>query len=491
MQLTMIEFSASIRDRCEHAIKQIRAKDNKVPIMKFLYNRTSLVTANANAANAANTKSPLQAHSPLNVSFKLNAPPNAPIKPVDGLKMLPKRVKNIAQALGIRSSYLFDKMRTKEINAQITDQIRSELIGDDSDAATSSSTAAGCKIAAEDDDDCEILIQTNTVPLPTIETKDMAIQTSEMKCEKCVERNRRTMVSAHTQVFLKNFSIGTQTNEKDYREPIVELLSKMSAAQLVAIKDFTHIISEPRARSEMDYARIRERLIDIYNLSQRDADTVREAEENHMDEISYMDQQQQQSRLRGSGSGAGSVGPPDVYEDGPSSRGDFVRRPISPRGYNGMGDRGSFGAGGSFEPKNFGNDRGMMDERMAMPRGMMNERFSRIDDSYQRQRMLDDEREEREREMYIEMERRREMELELSQRKYDEMKRMEHERRAAQVQGFQQQQPDYPFDDERRIFNLDADGNDRDGPRSFNPGNRGGPSNRRARGAFRGRGSRR
>lgn len=481
MQLTMIEFSASIRDRCEHAIKQIRAKDNKVPIMKFLYNRTSLVTSNANAANAADTKSPLQAHSPLNVSFKLNAPPNEPIKPVNGLKMLPKRVKNIAQALGIRSSYLFDKMRTKELNAQITDQIRSELNADDSDAATSSSAAAsGTKVeTVDDDDDCEILFQTTT-----IETKDTAVQTNELKCEKCVERNRRTMVSAHTQVFLKNFSIGTQTNEKDYREPIVELLSNMSAAQLVAIKDFTHIISEPRARSELDYARIRERLIDIYNLSQRDADTVREAEENQMDEISYMDQQQSRSRSRGSG----SAGPIDAFDDGPSR--DFVRRPISPRGYNGnsMGDRGNFGAGGSFEARNFGNDRSMMDERMAMPRGMMNERFSRMDDSYQRQRILDDEREEREREMYIEMERRREMELELSQRQYDEIRMEQEQRRAVQVQNFQ---PQPPFDDDLRSFNRDMDGNDRDGPRPFNNSNRGGPSIRRGRGAFRGRGARR
>lgn len=486
----MIEFSASVIDRCEHAIKQIRAKDNKVPIMKFLYNRTSMVVANSNdtiAANLANNKSPLQAHSPLNVSFKLNATTKTPIKPVNGLKMLPKRVKDIAQALGIKSSFLFDKMRTKELNAQITDQIRSEIIGDDNDAATSSSGSGGGGKG-----DGEILIQTSTVPLPTIETMEIATQTNELKCDKCVERNRRTMVSAHTQVFLKNFSIGTQTNEKDYREPIVQLLAKMTPAQLVAIKDFANIIDEPCARSELEYTRVRERLIDIYNLSQRDADTVRAAEENQMDEISYMDQQQ--SRLRSSG--IGSVGSADVYGAGPARDRDFMRRSNSPR-YNGnlVGDRGNFGAG-NFESNNFSNDRGMMDERMPVARGISGDPFSRMDESFQRQRILDDdEREERERQMYIEMERRRQRELELKQRQYDEM-RLEQERRNAMTmqsglqQQSQQQQPNHPFDDDRRSFNRDTDGNDRDGPRSFGNGNRG-AINRRGRGAFRGRGSRR
>lgn len=396
--------------------------------------------------------------------------------------MLPHRVKNIAQALGIKSSFLFDKMRTKELNAQITDQIRSELHGDDNDAATTGSSCSGNVNTGE------ILIQTKTVPLPTIETVSTASQTNELKCEKCTERSRRTMVSAHTQVFLKNCSIGTQTNEKDYREPIVELLSRMTAAQLVAIKDFANIIDEPRPCREMEYTRIRERLIDIYNLSQRDADTVRAAEENQMDEVSYMDQQSA-GRFRG-GAGSSISGGGDSYGDGATQ--DFLRRSHSPRrNGNLIGERRNFSAG-NFEPNNFSDDRGMIDERLGMGRGMMDERFSRMDDSYQRQR-LDDE--EQERQIYLEMERRREIELEMSQRRYDEQKleierlRLEQERRQLAMM---HQPSNHPFDDDRRSFSRDTDMvNERDGPpRSFISGNRG-LINRRGRGAFRGRGSRR
>lgn len=450
--------------------------------MKFLYNRTSMVVSKSDSIAANLVKaSPLQAHSPFNVQFKLNTASNAAIKSMSGLKVLPTHVKGIAQALGIKSSFLFDKMRTKELNAQITDQFRSGMIGDESVAATSTSGIGGIGGSTSTK---EILIQTNTVPLPPIETADTASQTNEFSCDKCIERSRRTMVSAHTQVFLKNCSIGTQTNEKDYREPIVELLSNMTAAQLVAIKDFANIIDEPPARSEMDYARVREKLIDVYNLSQRDADAVRAAEENQMEERSYMDQQA--GRFRGGMGGGGG----NMYGDGPGR--DFSRRSDSPN-YNGnfMGDRSNFGGG------SFGNDRGMMDERMAMQRNRMDDGpFSRMDDVYQRQRMENDEREEFERQRYIDMERRREREMEMTQRLYDEERDRMRMMQSFQQKQQQQQQPNVPFDDDRRSFNRDSDNefNDRDGPRSFGSnGNRGGGAaiNRRGRGAFRGRGGRR
>lgn len=451
-------FSASIINRCEQAIKLIRARDNKVPIMKFLYNRTSLIMPNVNEQNINMVnKSPLHAHSTSNPTFKLNSPLNMSVKSVNGLKILPTRVKDVAQSLSINSSFLFEKLRTKEINAQITSQINSKM---------------EVEKEREPSPVGEILIQTNTVPLHNIETVNISTQTNEFKCVKCTER-KRTMVSAHTQVFLKNCSIGVQTNEKDYREPIVELLSKMTAAQLVAIKDFAHIIDEPRACTEMEYSRIRERLIDIYNLSQRDADTVRAAEECQMDEVTYMEQR----RLRSG----------DGYIDG--SMRDFSRRSNSPR-FNGnfIGERSNFDI----------NDRnGLIDERTAIQRRMMSERLG-LDE--RRNRIEQEEREERERLMYLEMERQRELELEMNQRRYDEQIAIERERERERERCLEQerrmnlpnsQQPNQlPFEEEMRQFNED-----RESQRQNWMSNRG-TMNRRGRGAFRdnfrgGRGSRR
>lgn len=418
--------------------------------MKFLYNRTSLVVAKANEQNVILNKSPLQTHSTSNVAFNLNAPTNMPLANINGLKMLPKRVRDVAQALGIKSSFLFEKMRTKELKAQIKS-------GMESDASSSG----------------EILIQTKTAPTSVIETINAGTQTNDIKCVRCTERDKRTMVNAHTQSNVKSFSIGVQTNEKDYREPIVELLSKMTAAQLVAIKDFANIIDEPHARSELDYSRIRERLIDIYNLSQRDADTVRATEEHQLEEMPYMDR-----RFRGV----------DGFGDGPSR--DLDRRSNSPR-FNGnfAGDRG--------------NVRNIVDERMAIPRGMIEDRFPRMDDfDMQRQLRLEaEEREERERQLYLEMERRRELELEMNQRLYDEQmekeqleRRIEQERRM-NLQNFQQQSQ-LPFEDEMRQFNREQGERDTQRQNMFNMSRGMSTMNRRGRGAFRenfrgGRGSRR
>lgn len=450
-------FSALI-DRCEQAIKLIRAKDNKVPVMKFQYNRTSLVV-NDKAANAVK-KSPLQAHSTSNVLFPLNAPPSAneSMKSQAGLKVLPRRLKEVAISLGINSSMLFDRMRTKELNAQITDQIKSDQIKSDPVSR-------------------EILVQTTTEPLPTTETAETSTQTVEQKCEPCEDRNRRVMVSAHTQVFLKKSSIGVQTNEKDYREPIVELLSKMTAAQLVAIKDFATLIEEPRPQNSVEIFKVRERLMDMYNLSQRDSDAVRTAEEARLDDVQYVDQ----LRFR-----AGN----DAFQDGMSR--DFERRSNSPRFNGGMMDRSNFG---NFDRNDFSNDR-MIDDRMQQQR-MMDERLG-MDSPFQRIRPDDAEEMERQR-WNLELERRRELELEINQRQYDEQmemqrREMEEERRQVQQVGFQAQlNRSNQFDMDTRQFNRDK--GDRDMPRQHSFNHSRGTVNKRGRGAFRdncrGRGGRR
>lgn len=447
-------------DRCEQAIKLIRAKDNRVPVMKFLYNRTSLVASNSN--DLAINKSPLQAHSIFNATFKLNAPKNASLKN-PGLKMLPKRVKDVAQSLGINSEFLFEKMRTKELNAQITDQIKFGM---------ETETSKG-----------EILIQTNTVPLPLIEMAEMGTQTADFKCGPCVERKKRIMVNEHSQTFIRGVSIGVQTNEKDYREPIVELLSRMTAAQLVAIKDFANFVNEPRPRNTEEMYKAREKLMDIYSLSQRDADAVRSAEDNHIDDTPLIDQQ----RFRGRDS--------SMFGDGPSR--DFDRRSRSPRFNNGnnIGDRSSFGR--NFESNDFGNVRNnMMDDRQ---RFMMDGRFRGMDPQQ------DDEEIERQR--YIQMERQRELELEMDQRRYDEQMELERNARLAIQASLQQRPNQMPIDDDFRfreqeerdvemqrsnIFNMGRSGGGGGGGSSGGGGSGGvgalpvgGTINKRGRGAFR------
>lgn len=432
-------FSALI-ERCDQAIKLIRAKENKVPVMKFMYNRTSLVSTKSNdLASKAISKSPLNAHSTLNTSFKLNAPSNLYVKN-PGLKVLPKRVKDVAIALGIKSSFLFDKMRKKELTAKMTSNNQVRPIDDVANQV-------------------ELLIQTRTTPLPLVETNEIAIQT-EFECENCVERDSRMMVNVPTQTtILKTISIGVQTNEKDYREPIVELLSRMTAAQLVAIKDFANIVDEPRPRDREEMFKIRERLMDIYSLSQRDADTVRAAEDSRIDGGQYIDN----LRFRDARDG-------DMFRDGPSR--DMNRRSNSP-GFN-----GNINNGGNFGPNDF-NDRHMVDGYRI---GGIGDRFpNRMDNQFSR-RITPEEDEELERRRYMEMERRRQEELEIEQKQYD-AERMEMERRQRMEQdftmNFQRLNQGMPFEEDPR-FNNEPD----DRGNMFNAA-RGMGQNRRGRGAFR------
>lgn len=438
-------------DRCEQAIKLIRAKDNKVPVMKFLYNRTSLAVSNSNDfINNSLNKSPLQEHSTLNATFKLNAAPNVSLKN-NGLKMLPKRVKDVAQSLGINSEFLFEKMRTKELNAQITNQI---------ECGKETELSRG-----------EILIQTNTIPTPQVEMIEMATQTADIECKQCTERKKRTMVNEHSQTFFRGVSIGVQTNEKDYREPIVELLSRMTAAQLVAIKDFANIVDEPRPRNTDEMYKVRERLMDIYSLSQRDADAVRAAEDSHMDDTPMPDH----PRFRGRDS---------MYNDGPSRDG-FNRRSNSPR-FNGnnMVDRSTFGR--NFESNDFGNDRNNMNDRQ---RFMVEDRFHGMDAPFKRQ-ITPEEEEEIERQRYIQMERQRELELEMNQRRYDEQMELERNANRLALQGNLQQRPNQmPMDDDLRFREQEERERETQRSNMFNMTGRGGgtsgPINRRGRGAFR------
>lgn len=426
-------------------MKLVRAKDNKVPVLKFLFNRTSTILANSSdpIIKSAN-KSPLQIHSPLNVAFKLNAQPNFRVKKVDGIRMLPKRVKGVCTALSIDSTMMLDKLRTKEVSNQIADQLINTEITD----------------AYRPD----ILVQTRTIPI--VETSEISTQTKVFDCEKCTERQKRVMVNVHSQITPKTFNIGIQTDEKDYREPIVKQLSQMTAAQLVAIRDFADIITEPRPQMQVEMYRIRERLMDIYNLSQRDADAVR-IEEQRMAELRRIAEE----RCFGEGSSMRSRSACDMYSD---------MNPNSPPMRNGgsMNDgRGDMNDGRGFMRDDRGQQQRFSEERQYQSRmSMMGEqRFVEENRLLEEQRMI-------ERERLIEIERlriqQREEEVRESEQRLEQEIRM---RQMATQQQQQQPQPLMPFDNtEMRDYNR-AD----DRP-NFNLSPRGGAiNNKRGRGAFR------
>lgn len=445
-----------IIERCDEAIKLIRARHNKVPILKFQFNRASmLATNNANDTNSV-SKSPFQMQSALNASFKITTPADETHpKTVAGLKHLPKRVKDVAIALGINSTFLFEKLRTKELTTQLTETILEHnavpaiRIKQEFPTPTTASN-----------------IPKNPVPVITVQKCNSETQTSNFECGECVERTKIVMVSKQTQMQTKTCSIGVQTNEKDYREPIVEQLARLTAAQLVAIKDFAEIIVEPRPRNAAELYKLKERMMDVYNLSQRDADAVRTAEENRLDDVNFIEQSM---RSRSN----------DMFSN-ENSR-DFDHRSIPSPGirFNDSDMRA-----GNFEPNRYVEDRRGMN--VDAPRVLE----ERTDRDYRRMREMREirDREEREHQQMLEMERDRERILERDQMMYDEEQRrledierrrsFEHDQHVRQMQQQQQQQQPQPqqyrFQDDIRLRDVaEVD-------RGFNRN----AQNRRGRGAF-------
>lgn len=434
-----MQWLSALIERCEHAMKLVRAKDNRVPVFKFLFNRTSTIVANSsNPIIKSANKSPLQVQFPLNVTFKLNAPPNVRVKNVDGIRMLPKRVKDVCTALSIDSRMMFDKLRTKEVSNQIADQLMKTEIADTYQP--------------------DILVQTRNIP--NVETSEISTQTKAFDCEKCTERQKRVMVNVHSQITPITFNIGIQTDEKDYREPIVKQLSQMTAAQLVAIRDFADIITEPRPQMQVEMHRIRERLMDIYNLSQRDADAVR-IEEQRMAEL----QRIAEERRYGEGSSMRSRSACDMYPD-------MNMNSNSPPMRNGS----------NFDSNEMNDGRGfMMDDRGQQQRFSEERKYqSRISMAMADEQRLLEEQRMIERERLIEIERLRIQQREKEMREHEQRLEQEIRRRQMTTQQQQQSQPLIPFDSDMRDYNR---GDDRP---NFNPSPRGGAViNRRGRGAFR------
>lgn len=119
---------------------------------------------------------------------------------------------------------------------------------------------------------------------PAIQTCSTITQTDAYECGACKTREKRVFLNKSTQMFVSHKVGSTQTDEDDYRGPLVSMLGRLSDAQLVAIKDFIATMTTPRPQNITDLCSLRERLMDIYNLSQRDSDAVRVAQRNNLDD---------------------------------------------------------------------------------------------------------------------------------------------------------------------------------------------------------------
>lgn len=269
-------------ERCQSAVKLLRANQNHVPKMKFCFTSSSVRAAQS--ADDASKTHPM-ASTAHNVEFRLNSTVGEVRPPV---KQLPARTKELVKCLGMNSMLLFSKVRAKEVAAVLSQELA--IASTTAAASTERSAKPAPAVASKQFQDAAVWA--------AVPHSSSHCQTDPLQCEQCVARKRRTFASKASQASPpKSTELATQTDEEDYREPIVELLSQLTAAQLVAVKDFATIVLEPRPQSSIEMYKMRERITDVYNLSQRDADAVRTAQQNRLDDPVALDR----LRYRGSG----------------------------------------------------------------------------------------------------------------------------------------------------------------------------------------------
>lgn len=272
-----IIFILVMIERCSSAIKKIRSDQNKVPNMRFLFTNTLIGVQKIDRTRDNQIKSPLNTPLSLNnVEFKLTSMPNRAKNFLSPMKKLPDLTGKIVRLLGMDSELIHSKIRSR----QVADTLSNEM-------STSSSSRSTTSSAVENSVQQRKLMTRNIgINTNLIKKSNIGLQTDEYHCIDCNERKRRVYVNQGTQVFKsdKSCESGTQTNEEDYREPIVEMISQLTSGQLVALKDFATIMMDTRPQSSMELMQVREKMMTIYFLSQRDADAVRNAQQNRLDE---------------------------------------------------------------------------------------------------------------------------------------------------------------------------------------------------------------
>lgn len=204
--------------RVTNAIKLLRAEENRVPRLKFIFTRTSSCCSEDNQI-----LSPLESR--LNPTFKLNNLKSQTEQIIrnDGMRALPDQTKQITNSLGLNSAYLFTKLRAKEIANEI-----------------------------------DVALNTKT-------TVDIEVQTLPFVCDTCERRNRREFINRGTQVFeARKDEIGIQTDVEEYRDPLAKMMARLSSTQLKAVRDFASLMLLPEPQSPAEMAKLRDDVLDVY-----------------------------------------------------------------------------------------------------------------------------------------------------------------------------------------------------------------------------------
>lgn len=216
--------------RCRAASKILRSEENKVPKLRFLFTRTSMPIG----ASEEQTP-PLQSRK--NVEFEQTSDNKKPFAP---LQFLPVRTRELVKILGYDCSAILNRLRLKEFADKVIHEI-------DADKKRSKERTY----------------------------KDGEMQTESYKCPTCIDRESKRFSNQTMQTDApKKVSIRTQTNEKDYRDPLIRSLTRLTAGQLVAVSDFVDLICAPRPSTSTEVFSVREKLMDIYNLSERGTDAI-------------------------------------------------------------------------------------------------------------------------------------------------------------------------------------------------------------------------
>lgn len=190
---------------------------------------------------------PLQSRK--NVEFDLTAEKQQPLAP---LKFLPPRTRELVKILGYNCSHIISRLRLKEFGDKMIHEIENM---DAEKKKTKERSVTEC-----------------------------GMQTEAYKCPSCLNHDSKTFSNKSVQVDApKKVSIRTQTNEKDYREPLIRSLSRMTPGQLVAVSDFANLIFEPRPSTSVELFKVREQLMDIYNLSERGTEAIEAEREREQD----------------------------------------------------------------------------------------------------------------------------------------------------------------------------------------------------------------
>lgn len=234
--------------RCKQAIRILNALENRVPKSSFVFTPTS--------TKADKTVKPTTTDSPLsnakNVSFQLTSPAAVVARPME-YSVLPTRSTAVLRALGFGCNQLVEALRMKTLVTKVIET---------SQPKQSYST------------------KTTTI------TKNVYVQTMEIECEVCAERKNIVCLNQSVQTESpKSVSIKVQTNTENYSEPVFNTLKSMTSAQLVAMTDFAHIVCDPRPSNSEEMFKLREQLMDVYNLSQRDDEAVRLAERQRLNSV--------------------------------------------------------------------------------------------------------------------------------------------------------------------------------------------------------------